>query len=918
MVLLNSIHLAEYKAHLPKPVQGTCSWILSHPVYMDWIAADETRLLWITGEPGCGKTMVSAYLTDHLKLARNASVQAQVFFFFCDDKVKSQRDANAILRGILYQMVQQRRKLIKHVKSQFELDGPSLSNSFPALWELFLKMVASLPPGMVGVIVDAIDECEVRTRKSFLNAVTQLVNETTNVHHPSRHYIKFLVTSRPSLGNSYSLTKPVESRLSIEQNQGNVSDDVKLVIQHKVGAIANRLRCDDETKVYLQQLLYSKSNQSFLWLDMVLQSLDQSPRASKREFERIIGTFPQNLEATYSRFLCCISPDDQNDARKILRLLIGASRHLTLEEVNMAFTIEQEHRSVTDMVDELQLSIRSTLQNIVGSFIRIQQGDRSSDEDSKVSLIHQSAKEFLTELAFHSTDNKVQSLAIPLADAALGISQSCIRYLLLDDFQSNLLAAQGTSLETSSPISYDSLPLNEINSMDSESPLGLDDHLGLDNFFKNSLDMDEEQCALITQRYPFFDYCATYWAEHYSSCEAIAPKSVQDAVDRLTAGSSCILTNWLKYYWYKSNMEYSFPDVFETVEVAAFFNFSILLSRTLQEGDPASESRKVQALFWAARMSSLDCMRVLLQHEVNPNITGTDRQTPLTIAAQYGHLDAVNILLNHPQTEITLSGKSGRSALSFAAGNGHLEIVEALLKHGAFRPDDQDNTHWTPLFWAVQGDYASIVQLFMKQATLDINKVDKSGRSVLSWAAGEGVRRTLKLLLRHSSVDINLKDSKGRSPLSWAAGNGEREVVHTLLHKSGIDKTTKDNDLRNAISWACQGGHIDTMRILSKNMCGGEDDVDIDSWTPLLWALFLRSPATVEALLSTGKVQINRQDGYGRTALIWAASYGYLDVVQLLVAWKADVHIKNQKGYTAADVARIEGHFDIYEFLEGQ
>jgi Cdc6-like AAA superfamily ATPase len=169
MVLLNSIYLIEYKAQLPRPVEGTCSWVLSHPAYLTWLTAEETGLLWITGEPGCGKTMLSSYLADHLRINHAASVKPEVFFFFCDDKVKSQRDASAILRGILYQILQQHRKLIKHVKSRFELDGPSLSTSFPALWELFLKIVAKLSSGVIGVIVDAIDECEYKPTASALH-----------------------------------------------------------------------------------------------------------------------------------------------------------------------------------------------------------------------------------------------------------------------------------------------------------------------------------------------------------------------------------------------------------------------------------------------------------------------------------------------------------------------------------------------------------------------------------------------------------------------------------------------------------------------------------------------------------------------------------------------------------------------------
>jgi ankyrin repeat protein len=917
MVLLNSIYLAEYKAQLPRPVDGTCSWILNHPAYLTWLAPEETTLLWVTGEPGCGKTMLSAYLTDHLRLGSATPIKPQVFSFFCDDKVKSQRDATAILRGILYQILHQHRKLIKHVKSRLELDGPSLANSFPALWELFLKIVGESTSGATGVIVDAIDECEGRTRRNFLNAVVQLVNEPHDIHRQSRNCIKFLITSRPSLGNSYNLTGLMKNRLPIEQNQGIVSEDVKLVIRSKVGEIAHKFGCDDETRRYLEQVLYSKSDQSFLWLNMVLHRLEASPKASKRDFERIINTFPQNLEATYSRFLHEIPSEDREDAGKILRLLIGSSRHLTLVEINTAFTVDENHKTVADVVTDLQPSIRSTLQTIVGSFVRIKGVNQSSDEDSKVSLIHQSAKEYLTNLALQSADEIVQSLGVPLADAALSISQSCIQYLLMEEFQSDIFGAERTSLETSSPNSFRSLPFADIESVGSGGSLGLDDHLGLDNFFKASQDVDEEQCTQIAQNYKFFDYSATHWAEHYSLCERIAPKSVREAVHRLTANSTCVLTNWLKYYWIKSNIEYSFPDSFETIEVAAFFNLTMLLTETVENVTFDTEARKTRALFWAARMSSLDCIRVLVRHGANPNSISIDRQTPLTIAAQYGHLEAVKILLNDPCIDIAFKGRSGRSALSFAAGNGHSEIVEALLERGASRPDDRDNTHWTPLFWAVQGDHASIVQLLLKQPSVDINEVDKSGRSVLSWAAGEGARRALKVLLRHS-VDLNSKDARGRSPLSWAAGNGQRAVVSTLMHQRGIDKATKDNDRRNAISWACQGGHTDTLRTLLKNGCGGVDDADVDTWTPLLWALFVRSPATVDTLLSTGRVQIDRQDGYGRTALIWAASYGYLDVVQLLVSWKASLHIKNRRGHTAADVARLEGQTEVFDFLMAQ
>jgi ankyrin repeat protein len=903
MILLNSSYLADYKAELPRPVQGTCSWILSHPQYLSWITTEETKLLWVTGGPGCGKTMLSAYLTEHLTSGHKTPFRSQVFFFFCDDKITAQRDATAILRSILYQILHQNRRLIKHVRYRYEIDGPSLANSFPALWELFLKIVADSALGPVGIIVDAIDECEERTRRNFLNAVIQLVQESQELKRRPQNYLKILVTSRHSLGNAYNYNGFLEGRLPIEQNESRISEDVKLVIRSKVGEIATKFRCSDEMKGYLEQILYSKSDQTFLWLDMVLQCLEDSLLASKKDFERIINTFPRNLEATYGRFLDRIPSGSRDHAMKILRLLVGKSRHLSLTEMNIAFTIDHDHRNVANVREDCQPSIARTLQGIAGPFVRIQ--------NSKVSLIHQSAKEFLTDHALRSPDPTIRSGGISLADAALSIAWPCIQYLLLQDFTMDLFAAERTSFETSSP---DSPPFMNFDTT------VFDDHLGLeeDHVFKDQRVLEEETCSSLAQQYEFFDYSATHWGEHFAVCQSIAQERVREAVLRLTESTSCILTNWFKYFWIKTNMEYPFPEGFDTITVAAFFNLSILLHESLERDKFYDQSKKDRALFWAARMGSPNAVEVLLQYNGNPNHRGIDLHTPLTVSAQHGHLDVVKILLAESRTEVASKGKSGRSALSFAAGNGHSEIVEVLLNHRNCQPEDQDNNHWTALFWAVGGDHTDIVLHLLNYPSVDVNYVDRTGRSVVSWAAGDGLLRALRILLKQPHVDVNLKDATGRSPLSWAAGNGHTEVVSVLMRNRRVDKSSKDFDQRNAISWACQGGHTMTVRTLLKYDCGGEDDEDVSGWTPLAWALFRDSLSTVEALISGGRVQIDHQDRDGCTPLEWASSYGYPDVVRLLLSLGANPRTLSNNGCRAMDVAKSHGHMEIIEMLEAQ
>ena len=93
------------------------------------------------------------------------------------------------------------------------------------------------------------------------------------------------------------------------------------------------------------------------------------------------------------------------------------------------------------------------------------------------------------------------------------------------------------------------------------------------------------------------------------------------------------------------------------------------------------------------------------------------------------------------------------------------------------------------------------------------------------------------------------------------------------------------------------------------------DEEDVDGWTPLAWALFSQTPKTVQVLLNSGFVDVNKKDKGGRSPLAWAASYGYLDVVQILLGVKGiDVNSKNNSGNTPLSAA--SRHPEIMELLQ--
>src|SRR5690349_16712913 len=91
----NTQNMAEYKSSLPSRVEGTCQWILSNSQYRDWSLQNETCLLWISGYPGSGKTILSAYLLEYLSAGElSPGLRTTLCYFFCDEKIDTQRDGN--------------------------------------------------------------------------------------------------------------------------------------------------------------------------------------------------------------------------------------------------------------------------------------------------------------------------------------------------------------------------------------------------------------------------------------------------------------------------------------------------------------------------------------------------------------------------------------------------------------------------------------------------------------------------------------------------------------------------------------------------------------------------------------------------------------------------------------------------------
>lgn len=827
--------------------------------------------------------------------------------FFCNDGIENQRDAKAILRSLIFQILIERRDLIGHVKPllDYDKDGVHLLKSYDRLWSIFSSMACDVRLGPTSIIIDALDECERISRNTFMESIAKLIDRLRTM---ASRCVRFLITSRPYLTITECFTNYKPPRLPLEEQQKEIDADVRLVIGQRVQKIARRTNAKQETIKMLERSLNENADRTFLWAKFALDILDEELLTAPGDFQRILAALPRDLEATYERFLSKVRPGQEGFATNLLRMIIASVRPLNLDEISLVDAMQNiagtDSHSLADVEKQhLRTNIRADINNVLGPLVRI--------SDSKVYLVHMSLKEFLCGSVKNLQHERFSSkYHIDLKHANSLLASACMTYLSLNEFNEDLYVMNNTSISESSPVSA------QINHDEGQ----LEDSVDVfGTLLQNEEELDASACTCISHRYKLFEYAATSWARHFAESQETIPAPFKGKALRLSEKGEPKFSNWFRFYWANRGVNILYPSDFDALVVAAFFDhyssLEILLTRPESDGQYSLPT----ALYWASRNGSYQSVIRLLQTAVEPDSKLIDRQSPLCIAAQLGHLEVVKALMADNRVNINFEGRDRRSPLSMGAASGNTELVKFFLSDERIKPDQEDSKGRTPLFWAIDGNHPSIIRLFTSDPRVDVNHIDDHERTPFSWAAEEGNEDIVSELLRAPNIDVNRADLHGRSPLSWTAEKGHISVIKQLKRSKRQDASHshKDNNGRNALGWAAGAGQDDVIKLLLKYGFPGIDEEDDSKWTPLFWALEAPTSTTVATLLNTGQVNVNHKDHSGRTALFWTAGYGNEETVRILLAFGGiDAMAADDEGLTPLDWAVKLGKDRTVRLLE--
>ncbi|KAI8630209.1 NACHT and WD domain protein [Xylariaceae sp. FL1651] len=345
-------------------VRGTCDWILKEEVYTQWLSAESpaSEFLWLSGGPATGKSVLSSFIINHLV---EQGACCQYFYIRFGDRKK--RTLSLLLRSIAYQIAQARPKFLYELMDLKE-EAIDIENTDPRMiWYRIYKSVLfkSEETQPLYWIIDGLDEAE------DPRAILRLLPELSSSSVP----IRVLIASRKSPDLTAAVMKMPQILHVRELCIEGYSEDLRNYVTQELTMSGTQ-----DFKESITKRILKGAQNNFLWVRLAVEKLNTCHRLA--DVELALQQLPEGMEALYNRMALSIpsDPTDRSLALRILQFVICSLRILTVTELSQAFG-----KDTAELLD-----VHRSIVDLCGGFVVI-------DHDGNVSMVHQTAREYLLD-----------------------------------------------------------------------------------------------------------------------------------------------------------------------------------------------------------------------------------------------------------------------------------------------------------------------------------------------------------------------------------------------------------------------------------------------------------------------------------------------------------------------------------------
>ena len=374
---------------------GSCEWFTSKKEFEEWCTpcSSTPSVLWLRGNPGSGKSVLSSYV---VRCLQKQPLDCSYFFF--KQGLDGKSSVSDCLRSLAYQMALCNVEVRKNLLA-FEADGKTFEKSDArTIWEkLFSNKISKAESHQSHYwVVDALDECD--DVQSFFSIISK---------NPSYIWLRVLITSRKTQEIERAFGPPNRNVTQLEMFLADTVEDIKLFIAARIDQFPVQNSESRASRAGLAERILAKSGGSFLWVGLVVHELEQT--WSEEAIEEVLTEIPADMNLWYTRTLEKISKVGRTMklARAILKWTLCASRPLTLSEMQCALKLD-----IGEMIHSLDRSISS----VCGQLVFV-------DQQSRVQIIHQTARDFLLQ------GNLNSEFAVRKAEGHASLAIKCLESL---------------------------------------------------------------------------------------------------------------------------------------------------------------------------------------------------------------------------------------------------------------------------------------------------------------------------------------------------------------------------------------------------------------------------------------------------------------------------------------------------------
>lgn len=400
--------------------KGTCEWLTQHYDFIKWMdvsdapdygpaspstpSCKQTRIFWLYGPPGSGKSVAAGHVIKHLS---SYNLDCNYFFFKNDSKTS----ITSLLLSLAFQMAESNFEIRQTILTMLR-NGESINTQDSAvIWNsLFLGRLLKVQfTQPLFWIIDGLDECPKKSLASLIQKFSRI---------DQRIPLRIFLTSRPD-----SPDAPVEQLLNAEKvgrfelktGQDASVQDIAAFIRGRPRL--SRLLDADVTGKLMEEIL-QRSQGIFLWASLIISRLDEL--YSAEDIKLALREVPSEMNGFYAKILESVTSSPNADkAKAILSWVACAPEPLTVDELKEAVRLDISQTLLSSLSGDL-------FSEICGSLVTVNQ-------DSRVHLMHQTVKEFLMSAAsnfyvnYREMHERLAVICLDLMDGRDGLKRTSKR-----------------------------------------------------------------------------------------------------------------------------------------------------------------------------------------------------------------------------------------------------------------------------------------------------------------------------------------------------------------------------------------------------------------------------------------------------------------------------------------------------------